>query len=727
MRLFLPKPVWGLMLLLSVRGLEADPLSQWTWQFPYPQGNTLRAVTYGGGQFVAVGDNGTIITSPDGYIWASQTYGVFPNLKGVAYAGGQYAAVGDEGIILVSSNATTWTQMPALTTNTLRGVAGDSGSQTDNLPQFLAVGDSGTAVGCSGGTNWSPVSTGTSNALYGVTLNSSFFMAVGNAGTVIKITASDFSVIPPSTVGTTNNLYAISSPGNAGAIVVTGDLTDPSPLSDATTFTNEILFSPDQGTTWGAEKWPPNPGYFWPPDSGLFVLTGAAYGPEGFVAVGSDAYDYNYDPAVIMISPTVTNWTELPVLTSENPLGAVTWGNGLYVAVGDSGSIVVSTNATNWTEIIPDRRSAILAIACNTNLSIATAVPANATWGFPDFASLVSSNGGNWEVSHTTNGEFATEPPPVGELPTISDLACGGSQFVGISGASVFTTADGYNWQQHGPFRNFLSGVRYANGAFFAVGGNGTIYSSIDGTNWVNHSLATTGSFNGMAYGNGLYVAAGTVGATSTDGINWVLGPTNPPETVYRLVYGDGLFVAASYTANPSLQPGEILTSPDGVNWTIRFTEPGGQNFSGIACTGGVFLAISGGDPAATFKSTDGVNWQATGFSMPVGLSYYVGILPGYATVCARNGTFLVGGKDGRLFQSGNVWTPATLGPSSIGANRFNFSYNQQIDVPYHIQASSNLADWTNVYAGIGIGQPTNFLFPVSSNDPGRFFRIVSP
>ncbi len=51
------------------------------------------AVTYGGGQFVAVGDNGTIISSPDGYNWKVQTSGVFPNLRGVAYADGEYAAV----------------------------------------------------------------------------------------------------------------------------------------------------------------------------------------------------------------------------------------------------------------------------------------------------------------------------------------------------------------------------------------------------------------------------------------------------------------------------------------------------------------------------------------------------------------------------------------------------------------------------------------------------------
>src|SRR5205807_7964780 len=112
---------------------------------PIPQGNSLFAVTYGNGQFVAVGDSGTVITSSDGYHWTSQASGLFPTLLGVAYADGKYAAVGNGGAILVSSIAIAWTQVPFVTSNTLRSIAGNSLWRSNGLPQFLAVGDSGAA------------------------------------------------------------------------------------------------------------------------------------------------------------------------------------------------------------------------------------------------------------------------------------------------------------------------------------------------------------------------------------------------------------------------------------------------------------------------------------------------------------------------------------------------------------------------------------------------------
>ncbi len=37
--------------------------------------NVLRGVVYAGGQFVAVGNQGTVLTSPDGVTWTAQTSG----------------------------------------------------------------------------------------------------------------------------------------------------------------------------------------------------------------------------------------------------------------------------------------------------------------------------------------------------------------------------------------------------------------------------------------------------------------------------------------------------------------------------------------------------------------------------------------------------------------------------------------------------------------------------
>src|SRR5690606_32273764 len=69
----------------------------------------LYGVAYGGGMWVAVGDNGTILTSADGATWTSRTSGTTQILNGVAYGGGMWVVVGTGGTILTSTNGTTWT------------------------------------------------------------------------------------------------------------------------------------------------------------------------------------------------------------------------------------------------------------------------------------------------------------------------------------------------------------------------------------------------------------------------------------------------------------------------------------------------------------------------------------------------------------------------------------------------------------------------------------------
>jgi len=62
---------WRLVsVCLSVAALSAvaqsGPLDTWTWLHPVPQGNNLSAVVYGNGQFVAVGNQGALVTSQTG-------------------------------------------------------------------------------------------------------------------------------------------------------------------------------------------------------------------------------------------------------------------------------------------------------------------------------------------------------------------------------------------------------------------------------------------------------------------------------------------------------------------------------------------------------------------------------------------------------------------------------------------------------------------------------------
>src|SRR5437762_8573852 len=86
-----------------------DPLSSWEIR-ETPTPRPLRAVTYGNGLFVAVGDHGTIITSTDGASWSAQSAGTTAvDLSAVCWGNGRFVTVGEDlidyhGHILTSSN-----------------------------------------------------------------------------------------------------------------------------------------------------------------------------------------------------------------------------------------------------------------------------------------------------------------------------------------------------------------------------------------------------------------------------------------------------------------------------------------------------------------------------------------------------------------------------------------------------------------------------------------------
>ncbi len=70
-----------------------------------------------------------------------------------------------------------------------------------------------------------------------------------------------------------------------------------------------------------------------------------------------------------------------------------------------------------------------------------------------------------------------------------------------------------------------LQGVAYGNGLFVAVG-KGKILTSSDGVMWTEKTsgIISEISFTGVAYGNGTFVAVGDNGSifTSSDGVNWI-------------------------------------------------------------------------------------------------------------------------------------------------------------------------------------------------------------
>ena len=111
------------------------------------------------GLFVAVGDIGTILTSPDGITWTSRTSGVSVVLSGVTYSEslGLFVAVGGSGTILTSPDGITWTSRTSGVSTDLRGTV-----YSEPLGLFVAVGGNRIILTSSDGVTWTSRSSGVS-------------------------------------------------------------------------------------------------------------------------------------------------------------------------------------------------------------------------------------------------------------------------------------------------------------------------------------------------------------------------------------------------------------------------------------------------------------------------------------------------------------------------------------------------------------------------------------
>jgi len=167
-----------LALLILPQIGRADPLDTWTWRHPLQTANKLLSVAYGNGQFVAVGERGTIVTSGDGVTWVQPPHSGTQDLAGIVYGNGQFVAVGSSdssGSILTSADGTTWIQQQS-GTNELSGIGYGSG-------QFIAVGSSyadgsGIILTSADGVSWVQRASGSTNGLESVVYGNGQFVAV---------------------------------------------------------------------------------------------------------------------------------------------------------------------------------------------------------------------------------------------------------------------------------------------------------------------------------------------------------------------------------------------------------------------------------------------------------------------------------------------------------------------------------------------------------------------
>ena len=206
-------------------------------------GNNLEDITWNGTHWIAVGFNGTILTSIDGVSWSIATSGTTQSLRAVTWDGNQAVVVGANGTVLKSNDLSTWTSATTIPLSNqfddvvYRQLGGTTG-------MYITVGQTGAVMTSTDGDTWTAVTVPTGNNLEGVTFDEDKIVVVGLNGTILNsedgVTWQSATQIPNSL-----GLHEVKHDGNRfWAAGVTGNLmysVDGAVWSAVTTGTSSTL------------------------------------------------------------------------------------------------------------------------------------------------------------------------------------------------------------------------------------------------------------------------------------------------------------------------------------------------------------------------------------------------------------------------------------------------------------------------------------------------------
>jgi hypothetical protein len=242
-------------------------------------------------------------------------------------------------------------------------------------------------------------------------------------------------------------------------------------------------------------------------------------------------------------------------------------------------------------------------------------------------------------------------------------------------------------------------------GTFVAVGyGGRRIRSTDDGVTWTDDvSIDPNGGddlalLRTIAWGNGLFVAAGWRIMTSPDGVTW---NDTPPDAfnqnwIGQMVYGGGAYVGLGGY-------GSRVTSPDAVAWAQHSIDTTASHpQGGVAFAKGKgFVSIN--DSGDVSHSADGATWVQSGANVQGGAH----------AVAYGNGIFLALSDVGVVTSAdGEKWSaPTPFATMDVRSLLFAQGHFTAIS-PEHVYTSTDGATWADhdvkglfiYHAGFGHG-----------------------
>lgn len=608
-------------------------------------------VTFAQGLFVAVGGTnsyfgGVVYTSPNGSNWTLRVTNFFMSLSGITYGNGKFVGVGNTGTVL-SSDGTTWTLRTNSSAYYRIGVAYGNGvyvSVGADAPSLYADGYSYTS---SDGSNWV---FNYLNASETVRFANGRFAAVGApTSPLVHLLAT----INFSTNGATwSNLGYI---GLGGAFGVPGNV---GPLLSLVYGNGQFALIPDTSsvrlTTNFVDFTSPYAAY------GLRTL---AFGDNQFVAVVT-----NY--ASTTFASSANSWS--PSGYAYGILNALCYGNSVWIGVGKDGYIATSTDAVNWTDASSGVTNQLNAVAAGSGVFVAV--------------------GEGGVVARSPDGATWTSQT-LGATIEMRAVAYAAGQFVAVGfGGKIFTSGNGTTWsaRSSGTFLS-LNGVCYCFGRFIAVGDGGLVLSSPDGITWSHAPMVLDKNLLAVAASPTMVAAVGEGGVfqTSSDGLAWKTSTgLGAPGAIWKVVHYNGHYIAA--------MDGGVGLSTGGRSWQVKYLP---TTYSVLAANGLIVAAgaIDGFSRATIEVSADnGANWWQTNVVLsgnPLnGLAF-------------GNGTYVAVGQGGKVCSSVDAsnWVVRTSGTLSA-LNDVAFGNNAFVTViagSTNVLRSADGTTWTTQSTGL--------------------------
>ena len=616
-----------------------------TWRAAsFPAGvPQTRDVAYGAGQFVALGDSGTVLRSTNGINWTFATVSGASNFCYLAFDGSTWLAValnasGYAERLWTSTDAANWTQQSLL------------GMQVFDI---FAISNTVYAVGWYGGLkystdhglNWQDA------LLPGTSRWSTYHLAAAADGTrLLAAQAMDESGAPYALLVSTDGRTWSRSSGNTNVAYSSHAL--------AFGFGRFISVGENGVTCQSATFYPNNHA----PAAGFTTApaTGNARQAVYFAASATDsdgdtpiyAWDFGSQTAILdgfEVAPIFSfGGTYTYTLRVSDNRG------GLTVLTN---TITLSDPARTWAQRASGTTLGLSGVAASASTLVA--VGANGTV-------LSSANGANW-VSNSL--------PDWGGNLYLDGASWDGARFLAVGDdydfnisawvGVIYSSPDGVVWTRRYKStmgNDALHAVASSSSASVAVGDNGRVLRTTDGTNWATVSVPGLGAptVSGVAYGGGYFVLVAYTGGngtpqvfTSANGLSWLDYSSGSGLDSWRdlrkVAWLNDRFVASGWFS-------KLRVSTDGGR-TSTTTRSHTEELPAMAFGNGSWFAAGvdrdASNAAVDVMSLDGTNWLS--FAAPTSIAR--------KGAAFFNGTFVTVGDSGSIWQSGPI-SPANGWPA---------------------------------------------------------------